>query len=86
MATGGVAVGAGGEPETAPYADYYLRPFETAARSLGVEPVEARVRSATDIEQFVTSFATSDAALIVMPFGSCPYDIRPPASAIKRNG
>jgi hypothetical protein len=37
-------------PETAPYADYYLRPFETAARSLGVEPVEARVRSATDIE------------------------------------
>jgi putative ABC transport system substrate-binding protein len=54
-------------PETTPYADYFLRPFVTAARSLGVEPVEARVRSATDIKQFVTSFATSDAALIVMP-------------------
>jgi putative ABC transport system substrate-binding protein len=32
-------------PETAPHSDYYLRPFEAAARSYGVDPVAAFVRS-----------------------------------------
>jgi putative ABC transport system substrate-binding protein len=55
-------------PDTAPHWDYYLRPFETAARSLDIEPVPARVGSATEIEQFMSSFAEAqNGGLVVMP-------------------
>jgi putative ABC transport system substrate-binding protein len=54
-------------PETAPYADYYLRPFEVAARSYAVEPVAASVRSAEDIERVVASVGNRpDGGLVVM--------------------
>jgi putative tryptophan/tyrosine transport system substrate-binding protein len=55
-------------PDTAPYWEYYLRPFETAARSLAVEPVAMRVSSTTDIERAIASLAAvPDGGLIVMP-------------------
>ena len=55
-------------PETAPYWDYFLRPFGTAARSFTVEPMAARVGSTTDIERFMISFAeTPNGGLVVMP-------------------
>jgi len=55
-------------PNTAPYWEYYLRPFETAAQSLGVEPIAASVGSTREIEQFITSFAAApNGGLIVMP-------------------
>jgi putative tryptophan/tyrosine transport system substrate-binding protein len=55
-------------PETAPYADYYLRPFEIAARSLAVEPLAAPVRSAEDIERVVASVGNRpDGGLVLMP-------------------
>jgi putative ABC transport system substrate-binding protein len=53
-------------PDSAPW-DYYLRPFETAARVLAVEPIAARVGSTKDIERFVTSFVEApDGGLVVM--------------------
>ena len=44
-------------PDTAPYWEYYLHPFETAARSLAVEPTAIRVSSTTDIERAIASLA-----------------------------
>jgi putative tryptophan/tyrosine transport system substrate-binding protein len=38
-------------PESAPQSDYYLRPFQSAARSLGVKPITAHVRNGTEIEE-----------------------------------
>jgi len=40
-------------PETAPYAGYYMRPFEAAARSFGMEPIGAPVRDDADIERVI---------------------------------
>jgi putative tryptophan/tyrosine transport system substrate-binding protein len=55
-------------PDTAPYWEYYLRPFETAARSLAVEPAAIRVSSTTDIERAIASLAAvPDGGLVVMP-------------------
>jgi putative ABC transport system substrate-binding protein len=44
-------------PETAPYAGYYMRPFEAAARSLALEPIGAPVRDDADIERAITALA-----------------------------
>jgi putative ABC transport system substrate-binding protein len=52
-------------PETAPYAQIYLRPFEAAARTLAVEPSAAPVRDAADIERVVAGLE-GDGGLIVM--------------------
>src|SRR5262249_26200924 len=55
-------------PDTAPYWEYYLGPFETAARSLAVEPVAIRVSSTTDIERAIASLAAvPDGGLVVIP-------------------
>jgi ABC-type uncharacterized transport system substrate-binding protein len=45
---------------------YFLGPFEAAARSLGVEPIIARVRSDTEIEMVITSLGREKAGLVVM--------------------
>ena len=37
-------------PTTAPYAEYYLNPFGTAGRSLGVEAIATPVSSSSDLE------------------------------------
>jgi putative ABC transport system substrate-binding protein len=44
-------------PETAPYAGYYMRPFEAAARSLAIEPIGAPVRDSVDIERAIAALA-----------------------------
>jgi putative tryptophan/tyrosine transport system substrate-binding protein len=44
-------------PETAPYAGYYMRPFEAAARLLAVEPIGAPVRDDADIERVIAGLA-----------------------------
>jgi putative tryptophan/tyrosine transport system substrate-binding protein len=45
-------------PDTAPGGgSYFLSPFEAAARSLNVEVIEARVRSAAEIELVINSLA-----------------------------
>jgi putative tryptophan/tyrosine transport system substrate-binding protein len=54
-------------PDTAPYWEYYLRPFETAARSLAIEPTAIRVASTADIERVIAAFAgVPDGGLVVM--------------------
>jgi putative ABC transport system substrate-binding protein len=55
-------------PQTAPYSDYYLRPFESAARSFSLELVPAVIRSSEDIERAVTSLGGgAGGGLAVMP-------------------
>jgi putative ABC transport system substrate-binding protein len=55
-------------PDTAPYFAYYVQPFETAARSLGIEPLASPVRSAEDIESVVGSVAAKpNGSLVVTP-------------------
>ena len=55
-------------PDTAPHAEYYVRPFEVAAASLAVKPSTAPVRSATDIEQAIFDLGRATASgLIVLP-------------------
>jgi putative ABC transport system substrate-binding protein len=54
-------------PETAPYAGYYMRPFEAAARSLGIEPIGAPVRDDADIERAIARLgADAKGGLVVM--------------------
>jgi putative ABC transport system substrate-binding protein len=54
-------------PDTAPYAGYYMRPFETAARSLGVEPIGAPVRDDSEIESAIAALGRDvSGGLIVM--------------------
>jgi putative ABC transport system substrate-binding protein len=55
-------------PETAPYFDYYVQPFEAAARSYAVEPTTAPVRTAADIEHIIALLGDRpDTGLVVMP-------------------
>src|SRR5436190_1118029 len=42
-------------PDTAPYAKYFLGPFEAAARALAVEPIVTPVRNDSEIEAVITS-------------------------------
>jgi putative tryptophan/tyrosine transport system substrate-binding protein len=58
------------DPKTAPFANYWLGPFDEAAKSLGVEPVAARVNTEPDLETvFAAEARTSDGGLVVMPDG-----------------
>jgi putative ABC transport system substrate-binding protein len=42
-------------PATAPYAEYYLRPFKAAASSIGVEAITAAVQYRSDLESIVAA-------------------------------
>jgi len=53
-------------PETAPHADFYVRPIEAAARSNGIEPVTIAVHSGADIEREVAALGSDD-GLVVVP-------------------
>jgi putative ABC transport system substrate-binding protein len=55
-------------PMIAPYFDYYLKPFDTAARASGIEPIAAAVRTTDDIERVFSAIANRpDAGLALMP-------------------
>jgi putative ABC transport system substrate-binding protein len=55
-------------PETAPYFNYYLQSFEVAARSIGMQPMGAAVRTAEEIERIVASLGNrGSAGLVMMP-------------------
>jgi ABC-type uncharacterized transport system substrate-binding protein len=55
-------------PNTAPYAELFVKPFKAAAASLGMSPIVAPVRDASEIEPFVAAHAREpDGGLIVMP-------------------
>ena len=42
-------------PDTAPYADYYLRPLTAAALRHGIKVSTAAVRSESDMEDAITA-------------------------------
>jgi putative ABC transport system substrate-binding protein len=55
-------------PQTAPFARYYLDTFRSAASALAIEPIEAPVHSAAEIEAFLTKFSgEASVGLVVMP-------------------
>jgi len=55
-------------PETAPHAEYYRRPFEAAARFRAIEPFAAVVRTRDDIERVLADIAGEpNVGLAVMP-------------------
>jgi putative ABC transport system substrate-binding protein len=55
-------------PQTAPYARYYLDTFRSAAAALPVEAIESPVHSVAEIEAVMTKLAAeAGAGLIVMP-------------------
>jgi putative ABC transport system substrate-binding protein len=55
-------------PATAPYADYFLGPFNAAAASLAVKGIIARVRDAGELETAITAQTREpNGSLVVMP-------------------
>jgi putative ABC transport system substrate-binding protein len=55
-------------PAMAPYAEYYLEPFKTAAASLRVEPIAAPVADTAELETVIAAHARQpNGGLIVMP-------------------
>jgi putative ABC transport system substrate-binding protein len=55
-------------PNTAPYAELFVKPFKAAAASLGVAPIVAPLRDAAEIEAVVAAQAREPSSgLIVMP-------------------
>jgi putative ABC transport system substrate-binding protein len=57
-------------PATAPYVDYYLNPFKTAAASFGLEPIAAPVHDRSEFEAVIAAQARAvNSGLIVIPDG-----------------
>jgi putative ABC transport system substrate-binding protein len=57
-------------PATAPFAEYYLNPFKTAAASLGMETIPAPVHDGSELECVVAAQVRGrSTGLIVMPDG-----------------
>jgi putative tryptophan/tyrosine transport system substrate-binding protein len=57
-------------PATAPYHEIYIKPFETAAASLGVMPIVASVRDLVELESVMATQAREpNSGLISMPSG-----------------
>jgi putative ABC transport system substrate-binding protein len=55
-------------PTTAPYAEYYMIPFNAAAASLAVEAIAIPVREGSELENAIAAFAREpDGGLVVMP-------------------
>src|SRR6201997_126032 len=55
-------------PDTAPGRGlYYWGSFESAARSLAIEPLTAEVRSDADIERVITMLGQEQAGLVLLP-------------------
>jgi putative tryptophan/tyrosine transport system substrate-binding protein len=54
-------------PQTAPYARYYLETFRSAAPALRIEPIEAPVHNAADVETVMTKIGgVGGAGILVM--------------------
>jgi ABC-type uncharacterized transport system substrate-binding protein len=56
-------------PQTAPYARYYLDTFRSAAAVMTVQPIEVPIQNTTEIEAGITMLGrdANDAGLILMP-------------------
>ena len=61
-------------PQTAPYARYYLDTFRAASLTLAIEPIDGAVRSTEEVEAFMTKlggeagaglFVMSDTSMVV---------------------
>jgi putative tryptophan/tyrosine transport system substrate-binding protein len=53
-------------PDTAPFARYFLGPFEDAARALAVEPILAPIRNDDEIEAVIAGLGQEHGGLVVV--------------------
>ena len=68
MGTCGVATSSRFSAATAKYADYYLRPFQTAAASLAVAAIASPVHNSSELDSVIASQAREpNSGVIVMP-------------------
>ena len=57
-------------PATAPYVDYYLTPFKTAAASLGLEPITTPVHDRSEFDTIFAAHARApNSGLVLIPDG-----------------
>ena len=64
-------------PATAPYVEYWLSPFKTAAASFTLEPIAAPVHDASELETVIAAQAREpNGGLIVMRIPSRPAIVR----------
>ena len=56
-------------PDVAPYAKYFLGPFEAAAQALAVDPIAAPVRNDAEIETAIDALGREQGGLIVLSDG-----------------
>jgi putative tryptophan/tyrosine transport system substrate-binding protein len=55
-------------PNTAPYAGYYVETFQSAAAALSIEPIEYEVHSPAEIEAAMTKLGgIADTGLVIIP-------------------
>jgi putative ABC transport system substrate-binding protein len=54
-------------PDTAPYFAFYQQPFDTAARSNGIEPIATPIHTAADIERVFESLSGRPDTGLVLP-------------------
>jgi putative ABC transport system substrate-binding protein len=55
-------------PDTAPFFNNFLQPFQAAARASALEPITAEVHSVADVERTVASIGgRPNTGLVVMP-------------------
>jgi putative ABC transport system substrate-binding protein len=55
-------------PATAPYAEYYLSPFKTAAAAFALEAIAAPIRDSSELESIIGAQARApNGGLVVMP-------------------
>lgn len=52
-------------PDTAPFADLFLRSLEAAAPSFGIEPIPAPVRNTADIDEVISAQARSPGGALI---------------------
>ena len=73
-------------PQTAPFAHYYLDSLRPTAAALAIEPIEALVHSTAAVEALVVELGSkSDAELIVLPDASAAVYGDTLRSAAERN-
>jgi hypothetical protein len=63
-------------PQTAPYARYYLDTFQSASSALAVGPIEASVHGAADVEAVMAKLGREEHAGLVVADRKCSHRVR----------
>jgi putative tryptophan/tyrosine transport system substrate-binding protein len=73
-------------PATTPYSDIYLKPFQAAATTLGIEAIAAPVRDLTELDSVMAAQAQKpNTGLIAMPSGFTSGNVKEIAALTLRH-